>query len=99
MRRLAAELTTGSASLYRHVASREELLVVTVDHVIGQVVMPAPDLAGRRKVEWLAAELRRVMVAHPNLLAALTASDLAGPNARHGAARAVESLVGALRLA
>jgi AcrR family transcriptional regulator len=93
MRRLAEELATASASLYRHVSSRDELLVVVVDHVIGEVVLPPGELDGRRKVEWLAGELRRVLLAHPNLLAALTASPLVGPNARRGSERALESLI------
>lgn len=93
MRRLADELETASASLYRHVASREELFVVVVDDVIGEVVLPADDLPGRRQVELLAGELRRVLIAHPNLLEALTASPLVGPNARRGAERAVGGLL------
>jgi AcrR family transcriptional regulator len=93
MRRLAEELSTASASLYRHVASRDELLVVVVDHVIGEVVLPPDELDGRRRVEWLAGELRRVLLGHPNLLAALTASPLVGPNARRGSERALESLI------
>ncbi|CAN5380687.1 hypothetical protein BH23ACT3_BH23ACT3_09330 [soil metagenome] len=93
MRRLAEELSTASASLYRHVSSRDELLVAVVDHVIGEVVLPAGELDGRQKVEWLAAELRRVLIAHPNLLAALTASPLVEPNARRGSERALDGLL------
>jgi AcrR family transcriptional regulator len=93
MRHLAEELSTASGSLYRHVAGRDELLVLVVDHVIGEVVLPPVDLDGRGKVEWLAGELRRVLISHPNLLAALTASPLVGPNARRGAERALESLL------
>jgi hypothetical protein len=36
MRRLAEELGTGPASIYRHVAGREELLVEMVDQVRGE---------------------------------------------------------------
>ncbi len=84
VRRLGDELATGSASLYRHVASRDELLVLLVDHVLGEVRLPASDLTGREKVEGLATELRRVLTDHVDLLPALTASPLLGPNAMGG---------------
>jgi AcrR family transcriptional regulator len=93
VRRLADDLATGSASLYRHVASRDELLVLMVDHVLGEVRLPHVDLGGRRKVEWLSGELRRVLVNHANLLPALTASPLLGPNAMRGAENGLANLL------
>jgi AcrR family transcriptional regulator len=85
VRRLAEDLATGSASLYRHVASRDELIVLMVDHVLGEIRFPPAASGGRQKVEWLSAELRRVLMAHANLLPALAASPLLGPNAMRGA--------------
>ena len=85
VRRLADVLETGSASLYRHVASRDELLVLMVDHVLGEIRFPKRSLSGRARVEGLATELRRVLIDHANLLPALTASPLLGPNAMRGA--------------
>ncbi len=84
VRRLADQLHTGSASLYRHVASRDELLVLLVDHILGDVHLPSPERPGRDKVERLARELRRVLMAHADLLPALAASPLLGPNALNG---------------
>lgn len=84
VRRIADELGTGSASLYRHVASREELVVLMVDHVIGEVVLPEATLSGRARIELLAHELRRVLLDHAQLLPALTAAPLLGPNALRG---------------
>ncbi len=84
VRRLAEDLGTGSASLYRHVSSREELLVLMVDRVIGEVVLPGDDLPGRAGVVHLASELRRVLLDHHELLPALTAAPLLGPNALRG---------------
>ncbi|MEO6125196.1 MAG: TetR/AcrR family transcriptional regulator [Ilumatobacteraceae bacterium] len=95
VRRLAAELATGSASLYRHIASRDELLVLIVDHVLGDIVLPVAALPGRTRVEQLAAELRRVLIAHPNLLPALAASPLLGPNAIRGAEFGLGSMLDA----
>lgn len=82
VRRLAARVGTSSASLYRHVASRDELLVLLVDHALGEVRLPGPGIDGRRRVELLAADLRRVLLAHPHVVPALRVAPLLGPNAR-----------------
>jgi len=87
VRRLAEELATGSASLYRHVASRVELLVLLVDHVLGDVRYPPADAGGRATVEALSSELRRVLLDHHNLVPALAVSPLLGPNAMRGTER------------
>jgi AcrR family transcriptional regulator len=84
VRNLAARLGTGSATLYRHVASRGELLVLLVDHVLGEVGLPDADLEPRHRVEALARELRRVLLRHPHLVPALRAAPLLGPNAVRG---------------
>ena len=43
MRRLADELDTGPASLYWHVGSKDGLLELIFDRVIGEVEMPKPE--------------------------------------------------------
>jgi AcrR family transcriptional regulator len=93
VRGLAARFGTGSATLYRHVASRDELLVLIVDHVLGEVVEPALDLAARARVSALATELRRVLLRHPNLIPSLPAAPLLGPNAIRGSSLALGSLI------
>jgi AcrR family transcriptional regulator len=93
VRRLADHLATGSASLYRHVASRDELLVLLVDHVIGEVVYPPEGIRGRAKVEVLSIELRRVLMDHANLVPALTASPLLGPNSMRGTEAGLTGLI------
>ncbi len=95
VRRLAEELATGSASLYRHVASRDELLVLLVDHVLGAVRYPRRDAGGRATVEVLASELRRVLLHHHNLVPALAVAPLFGPNAMRGTERALAGFLGA----
>lgn len=84
VRRIGEELDTGSASLYRHVASREELVVLMADQVIGEVALPDPELSGRERMAWLAHELRRVLLDHDQLLPAFIAAPLLGPNALRG---------------
>lgn len=93
VRGLAARFETGSATLYRHVASRDELLVLIVDHVLGEVVEPDRSRPARDRVEALAGELRGVLLRHPNLIPALPAAPLLGPNARRGSALAVAALL------
>jgi len=93
VRRLADDLATGSASLYRHVASRDELIVLLVDHVIGEVRYPPAGVSGRAKVEVLSIELRRVLMDHANLVPALTASPLLGPNAMRGTENGLAGLI------
>jgi AcrR family transcriptional regulator len=45
MRRVAAELGTGAASLYAHVAHKDELLELLLDEVTGEIPLPEPDPA------------------------------------------------------
>lgn len=93
VRHLARRLDTGSATLYRHVASRDELLVLLVDRVLGDVQYPPDDLPGREQVVWLSTELRRVLMDHPDLVPALRAAPLIGPNALKGSEHALASLL------
>jgi DNA-binding transcriptional regulator YhcF (GntR family) len=52
MRRLAAELGVGPMSLYRHVATKDELVSHMADEVFGEAELPVPGPAGwRAKLE------------------------------------------------
>jgi AcrR family transcriptional regulator len=81
MRRLADELGTGPASLYRHVTSREELLVEVVDRVLGELRAPDEALGWRDAIEQLARDLRRVLLTHRSVVLVIANSPLLGPNA------------------
>jgi len=81
MRRLAIKLGAGSASLYRHVASRDELLVEVADRVLGELRAPDHALPWRQAVEQLARDLRRVLLAHRAVVLVITTTPLLGPNA------------------
>lgn len=66
MRRVAAGLSSGTMSLYRHVASREQLLDSMVDAVYSQMNLPArPSGQWRSDLALLARAQRRLMSAHP----------------------------------
>ena len=81
MRRLADELGTGPASLYRHVSSRDDLLVEVADLVLGELDAPDPALSWRDAVEQLAHALRKVLVGHRGLVVISSNAPLLGPNA------------------
>ncbi|WP_137161086.1 helix-turn-helix domain-containing protein [Blastococcus sp. CCUG 61487] len=95
VRALAGRLGTGSSTLYRHVASRDELLVLLVDAVLGELRLPDPRLPGRVRVEQLSAELRRVLRGHPHVVPALGGAPLLGPNAMRASACGLENLLAA----
>jgi len=80
MRRVAAELGTGAASLYRYVETREDLLDLMIDATGAEYVFPGP--AG----DWLADLLaigdqaRAIMRRHPWLPSLLINRSVLGPN-------------------
>ncbi|MBL1082397.1 TetR/AcrR family transcriptional regulator C-terminal domain-containing protein [Streptomyces actinomycinicus] len=81
MRRVAEEMGVRHTSLYRHVASRDELLVELVDHVLGEVRPAESGKGWRADAEQSAWDFRRVLLGHPAIVPLLTAGQLLGPNA------------------
>lgn len=70
MRTVAKALATGPSSIYRHVAGKDALLALVLDHVLGAVRTPAPDPEDwRAPVRDLAYEMRRVLLAHGDIAA------------------------------
>jgi AcrR family transcriptional regulator len=82
MRRVGQELATGAASLYVHVANKDELLELMLDRVAGEIRVPAPDPARwREQVEELGRAIRGALLAHPGIARVSVAGVPAGPNA------------------
>ncbi|MGW4569300.1 TetR/AcrR family transcriptional regulator [Streptomyces sp. NPDC004561] len=81
MRAVAERMNVRHTSLYRHVPSREALLVELVDHMLGEVSLPRPGADWRAGTEAGAREYRRVLLAHRALVPLLTRGRLLGPNA------------------
>lgn len=81
MNRVAKELGTGAMSLYRYVASKEELLALMIDAAIGRV--PKTPAAGdwRERLEAWAWSTVRGMRAHPWTAHAPVAGPPLAPNA------------------
>ncbi|MFE6892144.1 TetR/AcrR family transcriptional regulator [Streptomyces sp. NPDC057694] len=67
MRRLGTRLNAGAASLYRHVANRDELIQLAVDEAFGELT-PSPTA---NRAQWRAAasrtasDLRQMVLRHP----------------------------------
>jgi len=88
MRRVADELGTGAASLYAHVANKEELLDLVLDQVVGEVEVPDENLRALL-VELLPVGMRMYEVygAHNDIAAVSLANIPATPNALRAADR------------
>jgi AcrR family transcriptional regulator len=81
MRRLADDLDAGAASLYRHVANRDELLVEIIDHVLGELGPPPESRSWRDGAEHMARELYEVLSRHATVVQLIPGDPLLGPNA------------------
>ncbi len=69
MSRVAAEVGAAPMSLYRHVASKDELVALMVDTVYGQFLMPtAAEKGWRAGLAQLARVMRAAMYRHPWIL-------------------------------
>ena len=65
IRRLGQELGTGAASLYWHVASKDELCERVYDRIMGEIELPEPDPAHwEDQLKDLARQAYRVMLSH-----------------------------------
>ena len=92
MRGVANALGTGQASLYRHVASRDELLAVMVDKMMRAASLaPPPDLTWRASMEWSSHQFRQHLLHHPAVVPFLDCADLLGPNSMAGREYALQT--------
>jgi AcrR family transcriptional regulator len=72
MRRLAKQLGASPMSLYRHVATKEELLRLIADRQLAEVELPDTEgLPWRTAIVELTSALHRSFLAHPHLSAIL----------------------------
>ena len=86
MRLLAQRLETGTATLYRHVSGKDELMVYVLDSRMGEIVgaydaHSAPPRSWREALERIAFAYRGFLDAHPNLLPLLVGRLPVGPQA------------------
>ncbi|HEU5372504.1 MAG TPA: TetR/AcrR family transcriptional regulator [Gaiellaceae bacterium] len=82
MRRLADELDTGPASLYWHVGSKDGLLELIFDRVIGEVEMPAPEPdRWQEQLKEVARAGRAMILRHRDIVRISIGRIPMGPNA------------------
>jgi AcrR family transcriptional regulator len=75
MRRVAAALDTGAASLYVYVSGREGLLQAMLDRVAATIELEAPDPSRwRAQLHSLLERMHQALIAHPGI-AAMTVAD------------------------
>jgi AcrR family transcriptional regulator len=82
MRRLADELDTGAASLYWHVGSKDGLLELIFDRVIGEVDIPEPDPSRwQAQLKEVAYAAREMILRHRDVVRISIGRIPMGPNA------------------
>ena len=93
MRRVAAALDTGAASLYVYVSGREGLFQAMLDRVTATIELEAPDRSRwRAQLHSLLQRMHQALVAHPGI-AAMTLADSPTTDA---VLRLTENLLGIL---
>src|SRR6185312_8895792 len=83
MRALAARLSTSTATLYRHVAGKDELMIFVVYRFLGKVHAGASRRPARTWQDSARQRLVRLhegLAEHPNVLPLLVAEVPIGPN-------------------
>jgi AcrR family transcriptional regulator len=79
MRRVAAELGTGAASLYRYVETREELLDLMTDAAGGEYSLPAPTGDWLADLVAVGEQSRVILRRHPWLPSLILTRPVIGP--------------------
>ena len=93
MRRLAEELGTGAASLYWHVGSKDGLLDLVFDELIGEEQVPEADPSRwQEQLKDIARAQRRVSLRHPYLVRISIGRIPMGPNALRFSERVIAIL-------
>jgi AcrR family transcriptional regulator len=96
MRRVAEELGTGAASLYAHVANKDELLDLVHDKVMSEVKVPAPDPdRWQEQLREVAMQSFRVYTSHRDIARVSLANVPTGPNALRIAEGMLAIMIGA----
>jgi AcrR family transcriptional regulator len=80
MRRVAADLGTGAASLYRYVATRDDLLDLLTDSVADEYDLAAPTGDWQADLLSIAHQARQIMRRHPWLPTLVITRSALGPH-------------------
>lgn len=81
MRRIAAELNSGTTSLYRHLTSKDELIELMIDTVFGEQPPPEqPEGDWRDELAGIARRFRGTLLRHPWMAQQASRRPALGPN-------------------
>lgn len=80
VRRIAAELGSGAASLYRYVANKQDLFDLMADSVLGEDCMPKSSRDWRADLRKVARLCRALYLRHPWMLTVSSFRMLSGTN-------------------
>jgi AcrR family transcriptional regulator len=94
MRRIAREVNAGTMSLYWHIASKEELLDLVIDTVLGEQQAPEPSGDWRADLGTLARNARSVFHQHRWVMDFMVGRPPSGPRSLQNLERALGSLDG-----
>lgn len=93
MRRVAGDLGSGTATLYRYIANRDELMDLMVDAAQGEDPLPEPTRDWRADLAAVAHSLRTTLLRHPWLAAELAGRPALGPNSLRRSESALRAAV------
>lgn len=80
MRRVAGDLGSGTASLYRYITNRDELVDLMIDAAQGEDPLPESTQDWRAALGAVAHAMRATLLRHPWLAGELTGRPALGPN-------------------
>lgn len=80
MRRLAKELDTSPMAMYRHVADKDQLLVLVLDRIVARIERPELPQDPRERLMLLWGLLHDELSQHPWAIDVLAAGDLMAPS-------------------
>ena len=97
LRLLADRLNSGTATLYRHFAGKQEILDLVADRVLAEVVPPPHDTAvpWPEQVQAHARAFYAVLERHPRVAPLFSGGGPAGPAGRAARERWLDTLLGA----
>jgi AcrR family transcriptional regulator len=81
MRRVADELDTGAASLYWHIADKDQLIDLMLDRIMGEIELPEPDPEQwEEQIRAFARQARQMFRRHGDVAIATLGRVPLGPN-------------------
>ena len=80
LRRVAGEMGTGTTTLYRYIATKDELFDLMIDSAIGEREPPPPTGAWQADLRAIAHEHRAMVLRHPWLATLPATRPALGPN-------------------